>query len=131
MAYQYSSAKQGLTQSADASAAFHPEGLSGVKATQSRFTAGVSAAAGHNVGPAGASHSAPSSGSIVDNWVRKPNQVHSKQAHFQIPNGLPVFLRGKNDLMIYRGLMGASALGICVVLVGLGSMALNVGKKNK
>ncbi|KJE96407.1 hypothetical protein CAOG_06740 [Capsaspora owczarzaki ATCC 30864] len=68
----------------------------------------------------------------MDQFVKKPNQVAAWQSFFARPEvrDLPIFLRGKNDLAIYRGAMGAVAVTVSVVLIGLTQMSLNKGRKS-
>jgi hypothetical protein len=51
------------------------------------------------------------------------NKVVPLQRIFQAPDGLPVFLKGKHDVKIYRGAMGFSVIGLAVVFFSIYQMA--------
>ncbi|XP_046839560.1 cytochrome c oxidase subunit 7A-related protein, mitochondrial-like [Xenia sp. Carnegie-2017] len=61
--------------------------------------------------------------------VDRPNRVSYYQSFFQRSSGLPVYLKGPNDQLIYRSCMIASAAGIGICLASIYLMATGLKKK--
>ena len=57
------------------------------------------------------------------------NKVRFLQDKFQAHDSLPVFLKGKHDIRMYRGVMVFSLIGLTAALYGVTQMALGNLKK--
>ena len=69
----------------------------------------------------------PSTGGIQ--LFNPSNKIRSLQDFFKNGSGLPVFLRGPRDVIMYKGVMAFSVLGIALTLFSVARMA--TGKIHK
>lgn len=59
------------------------------------------------------------------------NKIKAQQTTLQRPDGLPVFLKGKGDVRLYRGVMVCSVFGLGIAFFTIYRMATGQIKKKE
>ncbi|RDD47494.1 hypothetical protein TrispH2_000371 [Trichoplax sp. H2] len=62
-------------------------------------------------------------GGFLSSWVFRKNNTRRFQRVFQQHPELPVYLKGKNDRLVFRGILGFAILAGCLSLFNIYGLA--------